>query len=257
MLDEERIDSLNDFHIGSDSSELGQGLLRVLLDPKNPHSHAVGYTEKLHGVLNGLSHLRLGEEMEGASSFFKNARYVFKEESHLPTVVMKSLAEIEEEQNDSRRLKYRARCSEDLVLAIKEGLKKSKKKESLKSEPSAQLPLAVDDDLDIFGGISVQQIPREREHAGNLFAQSVYEDRDVEETNRRIQMALRMREESRVKQDQPGPQSIQEEYFPERTEFGQKLDASKFVDKDSSNVSKKRKNDKQIYSQVMKKIEKL
>ena len=272
------------------TTALGKSIVNVLFNPMVPHPHDVHFRDKLDRHVAAISKLPLDGRMEGASTFFEYGRskFIFKQHSDMPVVVMKSLSEIEQQASDMRNRKYCVRLDPDIIESVGAAMKRTKKSKKDKkpaadgkSESSAAM--AMDDDLDIFGGFDA---PAGAESANVTAVSSVggtYFKDDVadvhvpvpdsvavgEDVNRHVHEALRKREEMRRQTEEQheaahgglklgGPRTNvtgdDDYYTGSYVAFGERLDLSAFDAVDEGNGGKgKRKGGGKALSQSQQK----
>ena len=238
-------------------TELGKAIDNVLFNPDYPHPHNIHFKDEVRDLVRRVERMGVGEHLPGASSFFTRHRYVFQSDSDKPVIVMKSLEELEQEQ-EANRSKICSGYNSDLLRAIGEASKrskKSKKKNREASSNSSAKQVPVDDDFDMFGGFvgSSESIEKE-EHIGQIF--DARDENHIRGSDDTKLIREKLIESRLATHKEAGPSEQGDEFF-KTSEFGQKLDVSKFqqaeTDEDSS---KKRKNkDNAIFQKVMKKLD--
>lgn len=260
-------------------TEMGQAVMEVLFNPERPHPHNVHYREWLDNLLTRIPQIPLEEDMPGASEYFRFGRtkYIMRTDSENPIVVMKALADIEEERSNTRNRRYMHRMSPELLQGIQDALihakqaKKNKKQgrdAASSSSTVARAYLAVDEDLDIFGGFTGGEVSTSSNVApeGPLFETS--KNIPTEDHIARIQEALAHRQQVHKQKTEVPSTKVDEddEYgMQSKTKFGERLDMSRFgsVDAKGDKLSQsqqkrqKRGEEKQLLNQVLKKMDKL
>lgn len=260
-------------------TEMGQAVMEVLFNPERPHPHNVHHREWLDKLLTRIPQIPLEEDMPGASEYFRFGRtkYIMRTDSDNPIVVMKALADIEEERSNTRNRRYMHRMSPELLQGIQDALKHAKQAKKNKklgrdaassSSTVARAPVAVDDDMDIFGGFTAGEASTSSNVAleGPLFETS--KNIPAEDHMARIQEALAQRQQVRKQQTEVPSTKVNEddEYgMQSKSKFGERLDMSQFGSVDakgdelsqSQHKRQKRGEEKQLLNQVLKKMEKL
>jgi hypothetical protein len=239
-------------------TELGKAIDNVLFNPDYPHPHNVHFKEEIEALIRRVEHMGVGERLAGGSSFFPRHRYVFQSNNEKPVIVMKSLEELEREQEENKN-KICSGYNSELIQAIEDAFKrskKSKKKNRVESSQISAKPVAADDDLDMFGGFVGSSQPSQRvEKVGRIFeprGEDYMHEPDAAKLIREKLIESRLPKE----RDTERVDQVDDEFF-KTSQFGQKLDVSKFQQTETEDdSSKKRKSkDNAIFQKVMKKLD--
>ena len=226
-------------------TELGRAIQRVLFNPNKPHPHNVHFKEQLAALERMMSRLPPDQDMPGSTSFARQIRYSFRDDVDYPVLLMKSREEIEDEPARGARV----RRDPELISAIAEAVDRKRPKKKKKDEVRVSKSVE-EDDFDMFGGftssVSLQQPEKSTEP---LFADMTGAESAPSDDLHKLQQTLLERQ---TKETTGTKRSLAEE--DELPAFGEKLDLSKYATAEEKEAKKKKTSDKQLFNQVMKRV---
>ena len=252
-------------------SEMAQNIVKLFADPRILRRDRVDFKEKKDELLEKIARLDPWESLEGFSSFLKSSRYVFRDDSKVPIIVLPSKEEVEDEKERRKRLHLvRVRKDPESIRIVREALQriKSRKKRAKMGlvEPMHAVSkvhkknIVQDEDLDIFADFSPKgeiEKPVVKHISGPLFPELHPPSRDLSLEVMSIKEVIARKTTSNVASFCIG-RNEEEDMFGGSTEFGKKLDISKFQNADEQSTKKhKSSTDKQLFHLVMKKVDQL
>lgn len=238
-------------------------MARKILGTSMLRRDRVDYEERKKELFKRISKLGPREKLENfGSSYFEHTRFVFRDDSEVPIVVMRSQYEVEEERARRDRMNLvRIRRDPECIEIVKEALKriKSSRRKKVHDKHTPLMPEHTqakdeEDEIDIFKDLTLNTEKQRRPEV------------NVETSTRPLFSEEQQQAElPLLLPTKPAPRSPknsrqeEDELFGNPLEFGAKLDLSKFRDAEEDPKSKKQKvgNEKQIFQQVMKKVDQM
>lgn len=246
-------------------SEMAQNIVKFFADPRILRRDRVDFKEKKDELLEKIARLDPWESLEGFSSFLQSSRYVFRDDSEVPIIVLPSKEEVEDEEERRKRLHLvRVRKDPQSIRIVSEALQrmKSRKKRAKMGlvEPMHMKKIVQDEDLDIFADFGPKgeiEKPVVKHISGPLFPELHQPFPDPSNEVMSIKEVIARKITSNVASSCMG-RNEEEDMFGGSTEFGKKLDMSKFQNADEQSTKKhKGTTDKQLFHLVMKKVDQL
>lgn len=244
------------------NSDMARKIINMLSNPNMLRKDRVDYEERKKELFKKISKLGPREKLESfCSNYFDNTRFVFRDDSEAPIVVMRSQEEAEEDRARRERMNLvRIRRDPECIEIVKEALKriKSVRRKRLQQPPLRSRDTQAkdeDDEIDIFQDLALDtERQRRPEVTDDISTQPLFSQEPQ-------QAALPLPAPSKAPPCSPKKRRQEEdEIFGEPLEFGAKLDLSRFRDAEEDDAKSKKQrggNEKQIFQQVMKKVDKM